>query len=253
MKQNELSRSFLAAALVIATASIGFSQSARQDLSHEKNVRAEMGFLASDAMQGRGSGTIFERVAAEYIGSQFMQFGLEPAGENGPDGKPTFVQSVDISRQSFAEAPWLKYYDKTIVHGKEMIVLSTTSASVTGGLQSVGTGETPRADAAVILRAKEGEDMRAMMGAARKLVTAGASIVLIEETPEIRANWANFASRMPSFTTSNAKPSLIAVVSKAVADELAGEADGLVIKFEGKLEPGQKTADLERDGQDHRQ
>lgn len=60
----------------------------------ERNVRAGMIFLAGDAMQGRGSGTQFERIAAEYIGSQFMQFGLEPAGEVGPDGKPTFIQSI---------------------------------------------------------------------------------------------------------------------------------------------------------------
>ncbi len=240
MKHAHIRRFVLLAVLL---ASVNFSvlaQKSVRTLVDEKNVRAEMGFLASDAMQGRGSGTIFERVAAEYIGSQFMQFGLEPAGENGPDGKPTFVQSVDISRQSFAEAPWLKYYDKTIVHGKDMVVLSTTSASVTGGIQLVGTGEIPRADAAVIMRAKEGEDLRGAMGAARKLITAGASIVLIEETPEIRANWANFASRMPSFTASNSKPSMIAVVSKAAADELAGEADGLLVTFEGKLNPVKK-------------
>lgn len=60
----------------------------------ERDVRAAMYFLAGDAMQGRGSGTKFERIAAEYVGSQFMQFGLEPAGEAGFDGKPTFVQTV---------------------------------------------------------------------------------------------------------------------------------------------------------------
>src|SRR5262245_58383614 len=47
----------------------------------ERDVRAQLGFLASDAMQGRGSGTGYERIAAEYIGSQFRQFGLEPGGD----------------------------------------------------------------------------------------------------------------------------------------------------------------------------
>ncbi|HMT08540.1 MAG TPA: M20/M25/M40 family metallo-hydrolase [Pyrinomonadaceae bacterium] len=70
----------------------------------ERNVRAGMQFLAGDAMQGRGSGTPFERIAAEYVGSQFMQFGLEPAGEKGPDGKLTFVQSIPTkSRRTGAE------------------------------------------------------------------------------------------------------------------------------------------------------
>lgn len=77
--------------LLVNTSGIGQTRSGLVD---ERNVRAQMNFLAGDAMQGRGSGTIFERIAAEYIGSQFMQFGLEPAGDAGADGKPTFVQSV---------------------------------------------------------------------------------------------------------------------------------------------------------------
>src|SRR5690349_16245677 len=63
----------------------------------ERNIRAELGFLASDAMQGRGSGTNYERVAAEYIGSQFRQFGLEPGGDSDNDGNKTYVQRVPIN------------------------------------------------------------------------------------------------------------------------------------------------------------
>ncbi len=62
----------------------------------EQNVRAELGFLASDAMQGRGSGTTYERIAAEYIGSQFRQFGLEPAGDTDNAGNNSFVQRVPL-------------------------------------------------------------------------------------------------------------------------------------------------------------
>ena len=57
-----------------------------------------MYFLASDAMQGRKSMSGYERIAAEYIGSQFMQFGLEPAGDIGFDGKPTFVQAAPVGQ-----------------------------------------------------------------------------------------------------------------------------------------------------------
>ena len=62
----------------------------------ERNIRAELGFLASDAMQGRGSGTGYERIAAEYIGSQFRQFGLEPGGDADGAGNKTFVQRVPL-------------------------------------------------------------------------------------------------------------------------------------------------------------
>lgn len=62
----------------------------------EQDIRAALGFLASDAMQGRGSGTVFERIAAEYIGSQFRQFGLEPGGDTDTDGTKSFVQRVPL-------------------------------------------------------------------------------------------------------------------------------------------------------------
>ena len=235
-----LSKQTALAMILLVASVVAPAQKKGASLIDEGNVRAQMGFLAGDAMQGRGSGTEFERVAAEYIGSQFMQFGLEPAGEMGPDGKQTYVQTVDISRQTFAEAPTLKFYDKTLVHGQEMVILRTNTAAVSGGLQLIEPGQTPRAGAAVILRAKEGDDQRAQMQAAQKLQAAGASIVLIEETPAIRANWANFASRMPSFTTTNAKPAVMAVISKATAEQLSGEADGLVITLGGRLEPVKK-------------
>ena len=63
----------------------------------EQNIRAELGFLASDAMQGRGSGTNYERVAAEYIGSQFRQFGLDPGGDTDDAGNKTYVQRVPLN------------------------------------------------------------------------------------------------------------------------------------------------------------
>src|SRR5256885_15884908 len=62
----------------------------------EQDIRAELGFLASDAMQGRGSGTIYERIAAEYIGSQFRQFGLEPGGDTDSAGIKGYVQRVPL-------------------------------------------------------------------------------------------------------------------------------------------------------------
>src|SRR4026209_201500 len=62
----------------------------------EQDIRAELGFRASDAMQGRGSGTVFERIAAEYIGSQFRQFGLEPGGDADSAGNKSFVQRVPV-------------------------------------------------------------------------------------------------------------------------------------------------------------
>jgi hypothetical protein len=46
-------------------------------------IRAHEEFLASDAMQGRESGTHDELVAATYVASELRQYGIAPAGDNG--------------------------------------------------------------------------------------------------------------------------------------------------------------------------
>lgn len=47
-----------------------------------ESIRAHMTFLASDLLEGRATGTRGYRIAAEYVASQYEQYGLEP-GANG--------------------------------------------------------------------------------------------------------------------------------------------------------------------------
>jgi len=46
-------------------------------------LRADIDFLASDQLQGRGSGTRNEHVAALFAASLFADFGLKPGGDQG--------------------------------------------------------------------------------------------------------------------------------------------------------------------------
>jgi hypothetical protein len=226
---------------LILLSSLAFGQQPiSKSVVEERKVRAAMNFLASDAMQGRGSGTQFERITAEYIGSQFMQFGLEPAGEKGWDGKPTYVQTVNISRRTFAEKPFIKYGDVTLEHGGEILILRTNSDAASGVFEKLAEGGKPKAGAAVLIRAKEGVEQRAAMLAAQNMATAGASIVFLEETPQWRSGWANFASRLPSFTATGAKPVVTVIVSTQAANALANLADGTKIDFGGKLAPSEE-------------
>lgn len=100
-KNNSTIKFLLFLSLFLAFSIVAGAQ--KTSLVAERNIRAEMNFLAGDAMQGRGSGTIFERIAAEYVGSQFMQFGLEPAGEKDAAGNPTFVQTVNVQGRSYLQ------------------------------------------------------------------------------------------------------------------------------------------------------
>ena len=45
-------------------------------------IRAHIDFLASDALEGRGSGTRGGDLAARYIAAQYIRLGLEPAGDD---------------------------------------------------------------------------------------------------------------------------------------------------------------------------
>jgi aminopeptidase YwaD len=54
-------------------------------------VQAHENFLASDALGGRGSATRDEQIAAEYVASEFMGYGLRPA-----PGMTGYLQSAEV-------------------------------------------------------------------------------------------------------------------------------------------------------------
>src|SRR5512140_2307293 len=55
----------------------------RHSKTDEAQIRGAMEFLASDAMQGRASGSHDELLAATYLASQLREIGIEPAGDEG--------------------------------------------------------------------------------------------------------------------------------------------------------------------------
>lgn len=56
-----------------------------------EKIRAQVKFLASDLLEGRGTGARGGDIAAEYIATQFALYGLKPAGDNG-----TYMQKVPM-------------------------------------------------------------------------------------------------------------------------------------------------------------
>jgi Zn-dependent M28 family amino/carboxypeptidase len=56
-----------------------------------ERIRAHVKYLASDELEGRGTGQKGGDIAADYIAAQFKSYGLKPAGENG-----TYFQRVPM-------------------------------------------------------------------------------------------------------------------------------------------------------------
>src|SRR3974390_3359334 len=54
-------------------------------------LQADVSFLASDALEGRGTPSRGLDIAAEYIASQFRRAGLEPAADDGYFQTAAFV------------------------------------------------------------------------------------------------------------------------------------------------------------------
>jgi len=140
------------------------------------SVRGHEEFLASDALNGRGSGTRDEWVAASYIASQLRRWGLEPLGDQGG-----FVQAVELARVQVTAPPVLTAGSLRLTHGKEMIVQGLAALRVAGPLWKFQRGTTMPAESVVLM--PEG----AVPGAAE--ATANAAAVLTIENAQSRSRW----------------------------------------------------------------
>ena len=217
----------------------------------ERNVRAHMEFLASDAMQGRGSGTQFELLAGHYIASQLRQYGVEPAGDavvgtTTAAGQQSFLQTIALVRQAFAAAPALSFSvngaERRWAHGKEMLVRRMTTASLKGALQKLRAGEKPAAGAFVLLGESAGGDARQLFQQATALGRAGAAAVIVAETAAIRERWAAAGAELPQLpltTVGGGAGASILVLSTDAYKELQAAADGTMLSVEGTLAPSQ--------------
>jgi len=73
----------------------------------KEKIRAHVKFLASDLLEGRGTGQRGGDIAAEYIATQFALYGLKPAGDNGTyfqDVPMVGVKTLPETTFKFAEA-----------------------------------------------------------------------------------------------------------------------------------------------------
>ena len=111
----------------------------------EASIRAHMEFLAGEALNGRGSGTRDEWIAAAYIGSQMRRWGIEPLGDDGG-----YVQDVHIERSELSSPPVLSFEGRRLTHGKEIVVSRLGGAQLSGPLQRYSPG-VPVAKGAVLL------------------------------------------------------------------------------------------------------
>src|ERR1700757_133305 len=59
-------------------------------------LRAHMEFLADDLLEGRGTGTRGQEIAAKYVATQFEAVGLEPAGVKNSYFQPVPLREIQV-------------------------------------------------------------------------------------------------------------------------------------------------------------
>lgn len=231
----QLKHSLLPVVLVMAPVAILAQRSATgASTITEASVRGHMEFLASDAMQGRGSGTEDEWRAATYIGSNLRRWGIEPLGDDNG-----YVKVVDTGRATAAVAPLLVVGDRTFTHGREMIVQSVNKGAVKGPLFRYTPGA----------RVPDGAFVFVPDGAAvDNAALAGAAGLLTVETPQVRNQWAASGVRMPGVAAGGGRggrsggtppPAVVTIVlDKATHALVGGMADGTPVDFRCMLRPG---------------
>jgi hypothetical protein len=197
-----------------------------------------MYFLAGDAMQGRGSGTKFERVAAEYVGSQFMQFGLEPAGDPGFDGKPTFVQTVETpTREVIQDLVIEGDAGSGIKFGEDLLAFSVGGKEISGPIQYVKPGDAIKKGSIVVVDLPADTKFEDVQNAIRQMHRDGAAAVILVETKEIRDNWGSVAGRKAFVGRSS---TLLAISTNGAA-KLKKLADGTTITLKATSLPAEPT------------
>src|SRR5205085_5460030 len=216
----------------------------------EQNIRAELGFLASDAMQGRGSGTIYERIAAEYIGSQFRQFGLEPGGDTDAAGNKGYVQRVPLESAKFVEPPALTITTGNGVqrwqYGHDFLVSFLRSPRISGELQVSDADGTFTKGAVVAVKLPDSATPQQRQDLVRKARAANAAALIVPESETSQKTreagnlkLPNLAPRIPG----NAESSF-AVISlrKEALDILLEQPSGAKVDFSGPTRAGDSNA-----------
>ena len=101
----------------------------------ESCIRANVEFLASDSLRGRGSASDDELITAEWVASEFKKLGLEPL-----QGKP-FILPVQLTQRPFEEPPTVRFTsdgkETVLTHGKEIALPRMTRAQVQGKAQHI--------------------------------------------------------------------------------------------------------------------
>jgi aminopeptidase YwaD len=210
----------------------------------ERCIRAHEEFLASDALQGRGSGTHDELVAATYVASQLRQYGIDPAGDDG-----SYIQRVPAIQRNIVSPPRLTISPPGSTepiaweYGKDFLAVVLTQTDFSGPLRKIkvdklDTGNPAIEPGAVVLIA--GTDENKVKHTAFSLASAGASAILtlardsdVNHFEEAGKQLPKVANQLKDGSADDKKFNVLELNHDAV-DAIEQLPEGSMVKFEAR-------------------
>ena len=96
-------------------------EQAAMDQIRPEAIRAHMRFLADDLLEGRGTATRGQDLAAKYIAAEFEALGLEPAGANHTYYQPVPLRRIEIQSAQTSMALIRKGSEEKLEFGKDYV------------------------------------------------------------------------------------------------------------------------------------
>ena len=212
-------------------------------------VRENLEYLAGPKLHGRGSGTIDECHAAEFIALKLKQYGIAPAGENGQ-----YIQTAKLQSRAVTKMPMLSFTTgspaspQTIVwtHGKQIAVLRLSGPNAQGplhklDLENVGSSAASLKNGAVVLLKVKPDismnDYRMMLG---PYLESKAAIVIVPEVSSVKALFDRLSKEMPKVTEKMGKEAsgpAVVFANPNVAKQLWALPDETLVKLRSGMTP----------------
>lgn len=202
-------------------------------------VRAHEEFLASDVMAGRSSATRDEEIAATYVASEFMGYGLKTA-----PGMLGYLQSAEIVAPTLDGHATVSSGGVTLQEGKDFDLLISPAKAAEGKLLKLAAGDVASAKvergAAVLVTGAGDPD--AALAAYSGLRRKGAGVVLLVQSAGI-ANLMGMlggSTRTPIRLAEDPAPRGGATLVLVHEDAAAKLAEGSSVSVAVKLVPDAK-------------
>ncbi len=214
----------------------------------QRNIRAHMEFLASDALQGRKSASRDEQIAGTYIAAQFRQFGIEPAGDADASGTKGFLQRVALRQEEFADVPVMIVGSSSFTHGREMAIVRARSAAFSGPLQKLKAGDKAQAGSVAYIHLTEAAGSPPVRTQMVAPLQQGAVAVIIADSAQIRQRFAAAAKELPELPLAIGNvpaapgPGSIIVLNEEATKILEAMADGTSVALKATTKPGAENS-----------